>query len=454
MTFRTLALDTFRTVASIAILSAGVVAFAAITHKEPTAQKPPKEEQPLVVRTAGVSVHSSTLDLEADGLVIPFREIKVAAEVAGRVVYKSPRCRPGLIVNKGDVLAEIDRETYELEVQQLSVEVEQAAANLNELDVELQSSRELLKLAKEQLELRQNNVERIKSLSARQIVNAADVEDSRRQELEAINSVSTLQNQIAQIEAKKKTQEHARQLALVKQARAEVDLARTKIIAPADGVILECAFEENSHIAQGAQLCVLEDISAVEVRSNLRMEELQWILRQRTETSSENASGNFQAYELPATPVTVCYRLGGRSYKWVGKLVSYDGLGLDEQTRTVPVRIRVDDPLKVRIDDQTGSQHDTGPRALLRGMYVQVVLHVHPDAPLLSIPDDAVQPGSVVWCVRNGKLCKVPVTIAQAKASQILLDVASSQILQDDHLVISPMSAPVEGQSVREEKTL
>lgn len=452
MRMKQIALDSVRTIVSLAILLAGVGAFAAISHKEPAAQRPDTKPEPLKVRTKPVSVYTSKLDLRADGVVVPYREVHVASEVAGRVVTKSKFCRPGLIVRKGDVLAEMDKETYELEVQRLAVEVEQATANLHELDVELRSNQQLLSLSEEQLKLRKSNLDRVRGLSGRQIATSADVEEARRQELEATNLLSTLHNQIAQLEAKKKTQAQAHQLALVKKARATVDLDRTHIVAPCDGVILTCEFEENSYVAAGSELCVLEDTTAVDVRSNLRMDQLQWIFSQQETITSATQRDGRNAYALPKTDVTIRYSMGSQKYEWPGELVSYDGLGVDERTRTVPVRIRVHDPIR---KDRGEADGDTGfldgPQTLIRGMYVEVILHVQPQKPLLLIPEESVQPGSLVWCVRDDKLVKAHVSIAQTKSPDVLLDSSLSAIKEGDRLVFSPMPSPMNGMQVVEE---
>ena len=55
------------------------------------------------------------MTLEADGVVVPFREIELAAEVAGRIVERDERCRAGNFVTQGTLLARIDPQDYQLE---------------------------------------------------------------------------------------------------------------------------------------------------------------------------------------------------------------------------------------------------------------------------------------------------------------------------------------------------
>jgi multidrug efflux pump subunit AcrA (membrane-fusion protein) len=447
MNWKRVSTDVVRVVFSISILAAGVAAYAAISHKDPAPPREPPALGPLLVKTVAVKTHSSSLDLVADGLVIPYREVKVASEVDGRITLKSPHCRSGMVVKKGELLFEVDPLTYKLETGRLEIEVAQADATLNELETDIQSTRSLLLLAEEQLDLKHKNSERVRSLYERRAVNDADLESSRREEIESINSVTTLKNQIQKTLASQQTQIQAKKLAEIKLQRAQLDLKRTRVYSPMDGVVISCTLEENSYVQPGAELILLEDTSAIEVRCNLPMEDVEWVLRQ-----SEKRRSTQTAYELPNTDVTIRYRIGTRNYDWQGKLASYDGIGLDERTRTVPVRIRVDAPMRTLSTGDT--QMMAGPPALVRGMFVQVLLHIKPNVSPFSVPEQAIQPGNIVWCVRDDKLCKVPVSIAQANAKEVLLDAQSTPLSVGEHLVISPMPAPFDGMPVTQEGSL
>ena len=60
MRMKQIASDSLRTIVSLAILLISVVAFAAISHKEPAAQRPDTKPAPLKVRTKPVSVYTAT----------------------------------------------------------------------------------------------------------------------------------------------------------------------------------------------------------------------------------------------------------------------------------------------------------------------------------------------------------------------------------------------------------
>jgi len=74
--------------------------------------------------------------LEVSGVVVPHREIKVAAEVSGLISKRHPACENGMFVSAGDVLLEIDREAYELELRTLEADVVQAERRIDETNLE------------------------------------------------------------------------------------------------------------------------------------------------------------------------------------------------------------------------------------------------------------------------------------------------------------------------------
>ena len=95
---------------------------------------------------------------------------------------------------------------------------------------------------------------------------------------------------------------------------------------------------------------MIEDTERVEVSCNLRSDQLLLVLDQpdlekKSRTSSRVVKSS--SYELPKTPVTISYHVAGREnteFQWHGHLSRYEGIGIDAQTRTVPVRISVDNP--------------------------------------------------------------------------------------------------------------
>ena len=364
---------------------------------------PPVEVTPI----RSLEETGADLQLRIDGTVVPYREVQIATEVAGRIIYKSPKCEAGSYVNEGEVLMRIDPTDYELEVEQLERQREQAYQAIREADQEMANTRRLIELAQQDVALQQRELDRLTSLPSG-FASQAELDAARRAILQATQTMTTNENQLELLKQRRASLEASEQLAAAQLRAAQVNLARTEIAAPIDGVVVTEDAELNTFVARGNPIVTMEDTSKVEVAANLRMDQLYWITRQSGETfsngnndsSGDRAESPAVGYDLPTTPAVIEYEVtglgGGAVYRWKGRLIGYDGIGLDPQTRTVPVRVLVDNPSQF-IDDGGRKRTTAGPTTLVRGMYVRIKLLVDPKGPLVVIPAVALKPGNRVW---------------------------------------------------------
>ena len=441
--------ELIRFVLPVGILAVGVLAFAAITsQQEPPPQVERKVSVPLV-EVVPIKEHKGPMNIRVDGLVVPHREISLSAEVAGRITMIAEECQAGKYVTAGTLLVEIDPRTYQLEVDRLSEEVAQADATLQELDVSVGNAKTLISLAEEEVALRQRELDRQVALRQKNATSESTVDEFRRMELSSRNNLAMLTNELRTLEASRTRLASARGLAAAKLKQASLDLEKSQVRAPIDGVIVSESVEENNFVQPGTSLLLIEDVNAVEVRCSLKMEELDWIWQQAPADSARNSAAIGGDYHLPPTPVTVTYGLGGRQYSWTGTLWRYEGIGLDERTRTVPCRVLVEEPRQVQTELASSRELKGGPRALVRGMFVQVTIHARPDTQLLCVPEIAVRPGNVVWCVRDGKLHQVSLRDMTLVGDQVLVPLEYNRLAHGDQVVVTPLPVAVEGMSVQ-----
>ena len=344
-----------------------------------------------VQRIRSLEASGATLQLGVDGTVVPYREARVAAEVAGRVVFKSDVCEAGNYVKKGQLLMRLDSTDYELEVQRLSRLQEQEYEALGEVDQEMVNVQRLIQVAREDVKLQQNEVDRQDSLPDG-FSSRGEVDRAKRSLLQARQQLLSSENQLELLRKRRSRLEASERLAATQKKAAEVNLSRTEILAPIDGVIVSEEADLNTFVARGSPLVTIEDTSKVEVATNLRIDQLYWVLDQAGKPLEDTQKG----YDLPETPALIEFEMSGREgaiHQWEGRLLGYDGIGLDATTRTVPIRILVDDPQSSLL----GSQAASGATALVRGMFVKVKLLVEPQTPMVVIPAEALKPGNRVW---------------------------------------------------------
>lgn len=428
------------------IILLGVGGFMAMGGRPAVEPEKDKDAALPLVRVVTTEIHQDGLNFEVDGVAVPFRELLLTAKISGAIENKAGNCKAGRFVKKGTLLMEIDPRDYDFEVERLTKELRQAEGNLKELDVELANTQDLLKLAMDEVELRGREVARIERLVGRSVGSDSEIDVARRNEIQSRNSELTLKNQARLLTARRERLEHAMSLVGTQLKKAELDLSRTKIVAPTDGVIVMDHVESGTYVQPGTTLVTLEDTSAVEVRCNLRMEELNWLWRQHDPLQVNTVPDSIQQnYQFPTTDVTVVYGLEGREFTWRGQLARFDGVGLDENTRTVPCRALVSKPREVRLSGSEGltstSPSVAGPPALVRGMFVTVRVHAKPQAKLLRLPEKAVRPGNEVWVVRDGKLDRCRIHVARVTGEGVLIDASRSDLEEGDQVVTTPMTA-------------
>ena len=396
------------------ILLGGFAIFKLLGSVEPKAR--PADDQTLAGRLRRFPAVEVTpvrtlqeigkpLELVVDGVVVPHQEVQIAAEVAGRVIEKSPLCQAGNFVQKGQLLVKIDPTDYQQEVERLTQAREEDYQAIKEVDQEIANSKLTLEIAKKDVELAQREVDRLRALPAG-FVSEGEIDQAEKAQLVSNQNRVTIENQLNLLATRRGRLEASERLAATQLESSKINLQRCEIVSPADGMIVKEEAELNSFLVRGAPIVMLEDIRKADVSINLRMDQLFWVLDQGENRliPHENEAAAIEAirregYSLPKTPAVVEYEiagLAGRTYRWNGNLVRYDGIGLDSRSRTVPVKVEVDDPDHVITDDGS-TKLAAGPSALVRGMFVRVRLQITPKSPLVVIPATAMRPGNRVW---------------------------------------------------------
>ncbi|QDT89746.1 efflux RND transporter periplasmic adaptor subunit [Gimesia algae] len=454
----------------VIILAAGggsLVVLMAMKKEPEQSQKLLAQAAPLVL-TQPVIPTDSGFTVTVDGTVVPSREVKLAAEVAGRVLLTRNGCKVGNLVRKAtdqeraasgteNLLIQIDPENYELEVKRLTQEHAQAQDVIDELEVEIDNSKAMIDLAHEEVNLQKTHLNRVEKLRARNVVSDTEFEEAKRGELAARNALQKLTNEADLLRSKRQRMMHARDLVGVQLSRAKLDLSRTRIYSPINGVIVEDSVEEDGYVKVGDPLVTIEDTSAVEVSTDLRMEELSLLWQhaaqaaQGNRTATDPSNRHDLGYQLPQLPVKVSYELGGRKFVWDGELSRFDGIGLDEKTRTVPCRIIVSDPRPsaILVNGQP-TNRIVGAPPLTRGMFVVIDIPLKGNVSLLKLPEMAIRPGNLVWVVRDGKLHSETVRVVDMSGDQLLVEQGASGLKPGDRVVVSPLSTADEGMLVSE----
>jgi multidrug efflux pump subunit AcrA (membrane-fusion protein) len=449
----------WRLIASVLLLAIGIGGFVAMGTTEVGTRPPAKKMAPLVETVPAIS-HEDGIQFEVDGVVVPYRQVILAAEVNGRVAFKSEACRTGRAVKKGDVLLKIDERDYQLEVRRLEEELEQANAILDELQVEIANVNNQVDLAKQQLAIDTRELKRNENLEASGSLSESEVDKVRRAELTTRISFQNLFDQKTLFSRRQIRLESVRDLGQSQLDKANLALARTEIRAPLDGVVVSDNVEQDGYVQVGSPVVTLQESSRLDVACKLHMHQMHWLWQSRHQSpdpqspdakSPDGTTGeSWQAYDFPETAATVIYRLGASSYQWQAVVNRYDGPGVDNQTRMIPCRAHVTNPLQVTSAGSSDpAATGTHPPTLMTGMFVKVRIDARVPIPLIRVPHEAIQPGNVVWSVTAGKLRKHQAQIAYSAAEFVLVYEEQRGLQADAEVVVSPLATPVDGLDVK-----
>jgi multidrug efflux pump subunit AcrA (membrane-fusion protein) len=441
---------------SAVILLVGVGAmFGLYLLKEAPKEFDSKELVPMVGIAKAMN-YNGQLDKVISGTVVPFREIKVAAEVNGVVAKKYDVFEAGNFVKKGTKLIEIDAQDYELQLKTGLAEVEQSQKMLEETQEEVAGTKRNIQLAKNEYQLAQSDHQR--NTRIQNALSSSELDQSKRSLLAAESALIARKNSLEMLNAKEKRLQASLALTKAQLERTKLNLAKTTIVAPDDGVIVREMVQEGDFVRMGDQLVTFEDTSRSEIICNLTPTDLAWVRdnspanENRTDDpSNENLDEAFSVYYIPKTDVSV-YEIGNPNVVWEGVLERFDGIGRDAATRTIPCRITIEKPIIAT---------ESGQRALVRGMYVKCKIQVQSSADnakrtFISFPAVALRPGNIVWTVVDKKLQQHTVEVVdygerlidEELVKIVVVAEKEGSLKRGDEIVTTPLAQPSVGAEV------
>ena len=159
-------------------------------------------------------------------------------------------------------------------------------------------------------------------------------------------------------------------------------------------------------------------------------------------------------HDLPEAPARVVFTLADKRFEWEGRLSRQEGRGIDEKTRTLPCRVIVPEPTKVRALDRYGAAMPAlppgSPGSLLRGMFVEVRVKVDPPLRLVTVPQEVVRPTGEVLVMREGKLVVLDPRPYHVGDGMVCYEEGASGLVAGDRVVASLISLPRDGMLLEE----
>ncbi|MGE0532275.1 MAG: efflux RND transporter periplasmic adaptor subunit [Hyphomonadaceae bacterium] len=370
--------------APLVVIIGGGLLLALMIATGPKAKEKGEAPHAPAVQFAVAHARPTTVSINVQGEARPRVEATLAAQVAGRIVWASPKFADGGSFAEGEVMARIDAADYQLAVVRARAQVAQAQEGLAREEAEAELARQ-------------------------------DWQALGRGEAPPL---AMREPQLAQARAQLASAEAALR-------SAELDLNRASIRAPFAGRVRERRANVGDYVGPGSPVAVMFSTDAMEIRVPLTDADLASMSLPVGFTASTANPG-------PAAHVTSV--TGGRIQTWEGRLVRTEA-SVDARTRLVYGIVEVRDPFSAR---------HTAP--LAPGMFVQTRLEGSNRETLVAAPRSALKRNEFVYVVTANNTIDVrQVRPAQTTADEVLF---REGVADGERVVVSVLTSPRQGMEV------
>lgn len=378
------------TVVPIAILVGAALAGRALVASREGPPRAPQDRRAALVEVVEAESVFERVMIDAQGAVVPAREVSLQPQVSGRAQEVNENLVPGGLVDEGDLLVRVDARDYALAIQQLEASLEQARATL-------------------QLERGRQEVAEREWALFRDMLPSDDEDDA----------LATRQPQVRSAEvAVESIETQIRQ--------AQLNLSRTRLEAPFDALVRSETVEIGQIVGPNAPVATLVDRTRYWVEVAVPYDQLASI-----------AIPGVNATEGSRAEVRVV--MGEREATREGRVLRLAG-ELDRTGRMAVVIVEVLDPL----DLESG---ETNRVPLLLGAFVDVRIEASTSLRAIEVPRLALREGDFVYVVTDDNTLAIrPVEIAWGHEDRVLV---SSGVAAGEPVVVSRLSGAADGMDVR-----
>ncbi len=429
----------------VAVLAAsGGLAWLLMSMRTPPQRRETRQAIPRVVAPRMVAQGGYRMRVVGYGPARPRRAVRVIAEVGGQVVNKADAFDTGRFVARGETLLRIDPTDYRQQRDAAKAQLALIAARLAVLDQQRANARRSLAIETDRLEVVQEQYQRTKDLFDQGLSSQNELDADTERMLQQKQAVQRIENDLALIEPQRKQLLAEQGSVQVQLSQAMTALERTTCKAPIAGVVASDEVETGERVAPGTVCGEVYSLDVMEVAVSIPASELKWLGEVPLASSADDES-----LDATAIDALVEWQGGGEDrvrVTWPGKVVRVEP-GLEAETRTARVIVRVDNPLggdANRIETIDFSAHPL----LDRNMFCRVEIEGRRLDRAFVLPRNAVRPDGTVFVVdENGRLRLRNVEVARFTRGEAIVR-AGAGLEPGLRVVTSYLTAPVLGMKV------
>ena len=227
------------------------------------------KDEGLKVTAEKVQKRSITEIVNASGKIYPEDEVKVSPDISG--VITELNVQEGDTVKKGQILARIDADVYNIQRSQAASGVAQTQAQVSSSQAQVSNAQAALDALDAQMEQAQKNYNRSKKLFDEKVISRSEMDVAESSLRSAKANYNAAVQGIRGGQANVQSARANVQTAQASLQKANKDLSRTAITAPRDGVISLLNVKKGESVSGnsftvGTEILRIADMSKIEIR--------------------------------------------------------------------------------------------------------------------------------------------------------------------------------------------
>ncbi|MDP6942220.1 MAG: efflux RND transporter periplasmic adaptor subunit [Planctomycetota bacterium] len=225
----------------------------------PRPMAPTPSPAPVVIRN--LELQERALDVRVWGNLEAWQEATLAAEQAGKVVWKKPGLEMGDHVQVGETLFRLDPKPFELAVQRTQAAHFAAVAAHEAQQATVLGARRALHSARQQETLAERELQRVTLLERKGDASASRLDQAEKARVSAVAARENTEYSLASSEAALRASSAQSEEAAAALATAQDALERSSILAPFDGEVGSIFVDAGDWLGPGAPALHLIDRS-------------------------------------------------------------------------------------------------------------------------------------------------------------------------------------------------
>jgi len=202
-------------------------------------------------RSAKIERGSLLATVSASGAVNPVTQVSVGTQVSGQI--KDLLVDFNSEVKAGQLIAVIDPETFQYRVRSAQADVDAARATVLTAQANSAASRAGVSRAQVDLMEAQRDLDRKQMLVEKQFITQSEADKARALVNTSTESLKSAQAQLGVTEAQIKSAQANVAQREASLAQARIDLERTRITSPVNGIVIKRAIEKGQTVAASLQ---------------------------------------------------------------------------------------------------------------------------------------------------------------------------------------------------------